>query len=165
MHVTNMHYDHNHEKMADLVGLIPNQRRGAIKDSKEFLQHVANVKADTKLLQYEISRRNENKFKVKRKDIYDFDAKNKESTGINDREELGNKLRKIDGATVKLIINDQQQLQGIFFQVGRMRNYFDVYADICLCNAIYYLNDRYMALVILLMWMETAKAKLLAYSI
>lgn len=148
--VTTMDAIHNHDRDEELFRRMPNQRHGAIKEAHQFLERVANVKPDAKLLQFEVSKNNPSMYPVKRKDIYNFNAKNKQSVGINDLDKVVNELRKIDGATVKIVHNDAMQLQGIFFQDSRMKKYFSVYPEILMFDATYNLNDRQMALVILL---------------
>lgn len=142
--------EHNHAYNDDLFGSLPNQRREALAVSNQFLHRVANVKADKKLLQFEVSKNNAAKYKVKRRDIYNFNAKNTRFVGVNDLEKVVNELCSIDGATVKILHNVQNELQGIFFQDSRMEKYFDVYPEILMFDATYSLNDRHMPLVILL---------------
>lgn len=109
-----------------------------------------------------MSKSNTEKYQVKRKDIYNFNAKNKQSTGINDLEKVVNELRKVDGAAVKIVHNNQKELQGIFFQDQRMKKYFDVYPEILMFDATYSLNDRHMALVILLIMDGNGESQIVA---
>lgn len=109
--------NHNHERADDLYRRMPKQRNLAIQDSRQFLQRVANVKADTKLLQFEVSKSNTEKYQVKRKDINNFNAKNKQAVGITD-------LEKVDGAAVKIVIlltmdgNGESQIVALFIVIS-----------------------------------------------
>lgn len=148
--ITMLHETHNHECNNDLFRRMPNQRKTANLESKQFLERVANVKPDAKLLQFEVSKTSQENYQVKRKDIHNFNKKAKEFVGINDLDQIVYELGRIDGASVKVMHNPLMELQGIFFQDGRMKKYFKVYPEILMFDATYNLNDRHLALVLLL---------------
>lgn len=54
------------------------------------------------------------------------------------------------GAAVKVVHNEQNELEGIFFQDSRMKKYFDSFPDLVMFDGTYSLNERRMPLIIIL---------------
>lgn len=87
---------------------------------------------------------------MKRKDLYNFNAKNKPFTGSNDLEKLVHELESVGVAAVKIVHNSANELEGVYFQDERMQKYFDTYPEILMFDGTYSLNDRRMPLLILM---------------
>lgn len=142
--------NHNHELNEKLYHAMPKQRRKVLANAKPFLDRVMNTKPDYKLLQHDLSIEGEGTGIVKRRDLYNYNAKIKDSFGTTEMEQIVNELLSIDGACVKVVHDDNKALQGIFFQDGRMQSIFKAFPEIMLFDATYRLNNRRMSLVILL---------------
>lgn len=61
-----------------------------------------------------------------------------------------NEMRSIQGSTVKIIMNEENGLEGILFQDGKMKKFFANYPDLLMFDGTYKLNDRRMPLIVLL---------------
>lgn len=59
-------------------------------------------------------------------------------------------MGKIPNARVKVVINDSNELTGIYFQDERMAKLFDKYPEVLLIDATYKLNNRGVPLFVLL---------------
>lgn len=140
---------HNHELKANLYRAMPKQRRKVIEDARPLLDRVLNTKPDYKLLQFDLSSSNDGGV-VKRKDLYNYNTKIKNSFGGTEMEQIVNELLSLDGACVKVVHDAENAVQGIFFQDARMQNVFNAYPEILLFDGTYSLNNRRMPLVILL---------------
>lgn len=107
--------NHNHDLTEKLYRAMPKQRRKVLSNAKPFLDRVMNIKPDYKLLQYDLSMESDGKGVVKRRDLYNYNAKIKNSFGATEMEQIVNELLSIDGACVKIVHDDDNALQGIFF--------------------------------------------------
>lgn len=68
----------------------------------------------------------------------------------NDLVKFVHEMCQIENATVKVIKNDVHELDCVFFQDQRMKQYFDSYPDLVMFDGTYKLNDRRMPLVVML---------------
>lgn len=141
---------HNHDLSEKLYRAMPNQRRKVLEGAKPFLDRVMSTKPDYKLLQFDLSNESGGKGVVKRRDLYNYNAKIKNSLGKTEMEEIVNELLSLDGACVKVVHDTGKALQGIFFQDGRMQSIFKAFPEILLFDGTYRLNNRRMPLVTLL---------------
>lgn len=64
----------------------------------------------------------------------------------SDLQELVDQMQAIDGAVYEIFTDENNELQGIFFQDERMKAVFDHFPDVLLFDATYKLNDRRMPL-------------------
>lgn len=148
--VISLDEEHNHVQNSVLYKALPKQRSELIQNANELLVRVTKTKPNYILLQKEISSGSEKTGVVKRKDLYNFNAKNNAIVGDDDWEKLCHELQRVDSATVKIFHDRENQLEGLYFQDEKMKRFFDSYPEVLMFDATYSLNDRRMPLVILL---------------
>lgn len=139
---------HTHAISGELFKVLPKQRRNTIDAVTPLLQHIINVQPNFQLVQNEVS--SASGF-VKRSDLYNYRAKNKNiETGLNDLQSIVKEMKSIKGAVVKVLHNEQQELEAIYIQDCRMKTFFENYPDLLMFDGTYKLNDRRMPLIVLL---------------
>lgn len=126
---------------------MPKQRRQTITEHADYLKKVVDVRPSTQLIQSQISSA---EGVVKRRDIYNFRAKQQNLGGGEFELDLILKeMQRVQGTTVK-IFHENDELQAIYFQDARMKSYYANYPDLIMFDGTYSLNDRLMVLIILL---------------
>lgn len=154
LRITHLNETHeNHQRDEDLFETMPKQRRMSIEANQPFLKQVVQVKPNFQMLQSNLS---SGKRKVKKSDLYNYKIKIQTEKGLvanvdeNDFDKMVKEMLSVNGAAVKVCRNEQNELEGILFQDGRMKKIFDTFPDLLMFDATYSLNDRRMPLVILL---------------
>lgn len=146
--ITSFCKTHNHKRSKNVFAMLPKQRHAAIIEASSYLKHVVNIKPNIQMLQNEVC--NSSKNAVKRQDIYNFKNKHQPTiVGENDLEKMANEMRSVEEATVKVIHNDKNELEAIYFQDLRMKEYFANFPDLLMFDGTYKLNDARMPLIIL----------------
>lgn len=142
--------EHNHPRNLELFNHMTKQRKTAIANKNEHLQKVLAVKSNLRAVQNQVNVKGENEGVILLKDLHNFKSKTKGSIHQNDLVQLVEEMSKIENATVKIIHDEQKQLDCIFFQDSRMKNVFEIYPDLLMIDGTYKLNDRRMPLVVML---------------
>lgn len=148
--ILSLNENHNHKRSKNMYKSMPKQRLDVIKNAEEYLQQVVNISPNFQLLQNQLS---SEQGVVKRRDIYNFKNKQREESaaiGQNDLEKIVHEMTGIEGASVRVFHNDENNVEAILFQDKRMKAYFDNYADLLMFDGTYSLNDRRMPLIVLL---------------
>lgn len=148
LRITGFQPEHNHERTEQLFRQMPKQRKAAINAKSEHIQNVLAVKANMRAVQKQVN--DPNTGAILLKDLHNFKAQMKKNHHQNDLVNLVHEMCQIEDATVKVIKNDQQELDCIFFQDQRMKEYFNSYPDLLMFDGTYKLNDRRMPLVVML---------------
>lgn len=131
---------------------MPKQRRKTIDAHSAYLEKVVEIRPRIQLLQSQIS---SDKGVVTRKDIHNFKARHeREQTqdmiGLTEIEKIVKEMQNVAGSTIEIFYDENNELDGLLFQDGRMKTYFHHYPDLLMFDATYSLNDRRMPLVIIL---------------
>lgn len=71
-------------------------------------------------------------------------------TDKDELEALVAEMESIPGASVKLSINEENELNEVYFQDERMKKMFNLFSEVVLFDATYKLNNRRMPLFVLL---------------
>lgn len=151
LEITNLENVHNHERSAELFKHMPKPRSAAVREKTEYINSSLDVRGNFRLLQSRINEENETSGIVTLRDLYNQKAKlHEEKTHDNDLVRLVEEMMKIPDSIVKIIINDQNELDMVYFQDYRMKFFFEMYPDFIMFDGTYKLNDRRMPLVILL---------------
>lgn len=149
--IKKMNENHSHVCSQNLFKSLPNQRRDLIRSCESYLNKVIDVRPNIQMIQAQISSENS---VVKRKDLYNHRAKqnnqNVDPIESNDLEQMIREMCSVQGASVKVYHNDQNELEAIYFQDERMKTYFDRFPEMLSFDGTYCLIDRRMPLVILL---------------
>lgn len=72
------------------------------------------------------------------------------NTEGNELASMLKQMEKIPGAKIKVSVDENNQLIGIFFQDERMARIFEKYPEVVIFDATYRLNNRRMPLFIML---------------
>lgn len=65
-----------------------------------------------------------------------------------DLDKLLIEMQKIPDATIKIAVDHDDNLVGIYFQDGRMKKFYEMYPEVILIDATYKLNNRRMPLFV-----------------
>lgn len=89
---------------------------------------------------------------VCRKQIHNLQTaiNKKNSTGEGDLMDLLSMMQKVEGATIKVAYDEDNELIGIYYQDARMAALFDKFPEVIIYDATYRLNDRRMPLFVML---------------
>lgn len=152
LQILKLNENHAHLRSENLFKSMPKQRRHTIESLAEYLKKVVDVRPSIQLLQQQISTKTD---VVKRKDIYNFRAKQTRlqhnvTIDLSDLEKVVAEMQTVQGSAVKILHNDNNELDGLMFQDNRMKTYFAQYPDLIMFDATYSLNDRRMPLIIFL---------------
>lgn len=143
--------EHNHPHTEAQFKGLPKQRRKTIDEASPYLKQVMNVQPNYMLLQNEVRKNSSTQGIIKRGDLRNFKAKHQSATaGITDLEQLVGELTKTAGAAVKVLHNQLNELEAVYFQDGKMKENFENYPDVVMFDGTYKLNDRRMPLIIVL---------------
>lgn len=149
LEVVSMNNNHNHKVDKELFLHMPKQRKMAIESNKLHLESVLSVKPNMRSVQKQVNAPNDVGV-VLLKDLRNFKATLKGNTHQNDLVQLIEEMVKIENATVKVMHNDDMEIDCIFFQDQRMKLFFDQYPELLMCDGTYKLNDRRMPLIVML---------------
>lgn len=150
LRIRNISGNHNHERNDTIFKSLPKRRRLTIKEAAPYLKHVMNVKPNMQLVQADITNTSANHGVVKRADLYNFKYKNQHWIGDSDLEKMFNEMKNINGATIKAFHNSSNELQAVYFQDQRMKEFFDAFPELLMFDGTFSLNDRRMPLIVLL---------------
>lgn len=139
---------HNQERSVELFKHMTKQRRKAIEKNKKELVDLLSVKSSKKVVQKRVNEQAEGV--VTLKDLHNLHQKSRENVHNNDLVALVEEMIKIENAAVKVIKNDQDELECILFQDERMKHFFNLFPDLIMFDGTYCLNDRRMPLVVIL---------------
>lgn len=149
LEVASMSDNHNHKVDKELFLHMPKQRKMAIESNKSHLESLMSVKPNMRSVQKQVNAPNDIGVVLLR-DLRNFKAKMKEDTHQNDLVQLIEEMVKIENATVKVMHNDDMEIDCIFFQDQRMKLFFDQYPELLMFDGTYKLNDRRMPLIVML---------------
>lgn len=122
-----------------------------------------NVKGNGKLIQTQMNT-SSNKVVLLR-DIHNQKKRAHPADNANADDDLlqfMDEVKKIRDACVELYTDDQNELQGIFFQDDRMKQYFRAYPDLLLIDATYGVNNRRMPLFLLVVMDGNGESQIVA---
>ncbi|XP_055308157.1 uncharacterized protein LOC129572236 [Sitodiplosis mosellana] len=149
----NVHTNHTPSEAAYYS--LPRQRNESIKQASALVKISEKVHGNTRLTQHAINS-NENRVggKVLAKDIQNERVRIRQNEDadtekVDDLTALIQEMQKIDGATVK-VITENQQVEGIYFQDSTMKDTFEAYPEIIFVDATYNVNDRNMPLQVVM---------------
>lgn len=135
-----IHEEHTHELSRAAYMALPRQRRRSIDVNNAFVHGVLGVKPNMRLVQNELNESKNVVGEVTLKDLYNRKAKLNKTENMNpienvtDLEALICEMKKIPGATVKVIENDNN-VEGIFFQDENMKKQFEMFPEVLMVDA------------------------------
>lgn len=141
---------HNHPLSSDLFSHMPKQRKQMIKDNKEQLESFFATKSNVASIQTKLC--SEQGRVITRRDLYNAKVKWKEKKSQHENElvQLVEQMAAIENSTTKLIVNNNDEVEFIFFQDEKMKQNFAAFPDLILFDGTYNLNNRKMPLVVIM---------------
>lgn len=137
--------DHNHSPNKNEFNALPRQRKLNESD-KEEVSHLMKLKCNKKLLQSYIQ--NKTGKLVQLRDLTNLKAS--VTCGQNDIVSVVNMLKTQDGATVEVLVNEDNVMLGLFFQDAQMKQCYQAYPELMLLDATYKLINLRMPLYVLM---------------
>ena len=138
---------HNHELAKELYERLPRQRAVSEEDKIE-MENAIKLKANSKLLRQKIEQSTGKK--VTLKDIANMKQKTRQDFNRNDLDSVINYLRQQKGSTAEVIINQENNFEGLFFQDEYMRQMYSKFPELLLVDATYKLLELRMPVYLLL---------------
>lgn len=138
---------HNHELAKELYERLPRQRAVSEEDKIE-MENAIKLKANSKLLRQKIEQSTSKK--VTLKEIANMKQKTRQDFNRNDLDSVINFLRQQKGSTAEVIINQENNFEGLFFQDEYMRQMYSKFPELLLVDATYKLLELRMPVYLLL---------------
>jgi zinc finger SWIM domain-containing protein 3 len=143
--ITNMHLEHNHPLDEENFRTLPKQRKLDVNDRK-IVEDMVSLRCNHKLVQGYIAAKTGKC--VVLKDISNI-KQTSENIAKNDLKIVVEKLGMNKNSTVTVVVNDENELIGIYYQDGNMKHFYSSYPEVILCVATYKLNNLRMPLYII----------------
>ncbi|XP_038062975.1 uncharacterized protein LOC119733644 [Patiria miniata] len=124
---------------------MPKQRK-LTTDEANGTATMLTMKANKKLLQNHIM--TSSMKPVRLKDLHNLASS--VQSGSSNFKELLQEMRKVKGASIELLTDNSDTVQGIYFQTGEMKKTFAAYPELLLIDATYKLNNLRMPLYVLM---------------
>lgn len=152
LEVTNIVSDHNHTRSKDLFVHMNKQRRDLIQKNEQHLENYFATKSNYAAIQSKLSKENTDGEIVTRRDLYNAKSKFEkiQRSHENDLVNLVQQLAKYNGTVTKIVTNENNEVDLIFFQDSRMKQYFASFPDLIMFDGTYNVNDRRMPLVVIM---------------
>ena len=138
---------HNHELAKELYERLPRQRAVSEEDKIE-MENAIKLKANSKLLRQKIEQSTSEK--VTLKDIANMKHETRQDFNRNDLDSVISYLRQQKGSTTEVIINQENNFEGLFFQDEYMRQMYSKFPELLLVDATYQLLELRMPVYLLL---------------
>lgn len=151
--ITDRHLNHVPSKEA--YDSYPAVRQRSLNAASQFVNSALNVKSNIRLVQSVVNRDpNRTGGKVIMKDLYNQRAKLKKqensADGVDDLTALIEEMEKIENSTVKVITDNDSNVEGIYFQDENMKKVYSAYPEIIFSDATHNVNDRNMPLEVIM---------------
>ena len=138
LEVTHITEGHNHQLSKELYDHLPRQR-ALSEECKLGVLDAIKLKANTKLLQQNVLQTTGKR--VTLKDIANLKQKCRKEFNKNDLDDVIGLLKRNKGATVELLIDDENNFKGLFYQDSYMKNIYSKFPELLLVDATYKLLD------------------------
>lgn len=141
---------HNHRRNKDLFNHMTKQRVQAINENRDKLETHFTTKSNVAALQTKLCA-DSGKI-LTRRDIYNAKVKWQKSRHNHENElvQIVESMCEIENTTTKIIANERDEVEFIFFQDSRMKKMFDSFPDVLFFDGTYNLNDRKMPVVVVM---------------
>jgi zinc finger SWIM domain-containing protein 3 len=140
-----MHLEHNHPLDEENFRTLPKQRKLDVNDRK-IIEDMVSLRCNHKLVQGYIAAKTGKC--VVLKDISNI-KQTSENIAKNDLKIVVEKLGMNKNSTVTVVVNDENELIGIYYQDGNMKHFYSSYPEVILCDATYKLNNLRMPLYVI----------------
>ena len=138
LEVTCITEGHNHQLSKELYNHLPRQT-ALSEECKNGVLNAIKPKANTKLLQQNVLQTTGKR--VTLKDIANLKQKCRKDFNKNYLDNVIGLLKRNKGATVELLIDDENNFKGLFYQDNYMKNIYSKFPELLLVDATYKLLD------------------------
>lgn len=131
---------HNHETSAELFNHMVKQRNEALENQREHIQNVLVTKPNLRAVQKQVNTTGCGIITLK--DLHNFKAKLKQggTHTPNDLVQLIEEMIQIENVSVKVIANEQGELDLVSFQDERMKFFFDAFPELLIFDGTHALS-------------------------
>lgn len=147
LQVNRIQESHNHELTKELYEHLPRQRTLSVEEKKE-IEKAIKLKVNSKLLQQQIQQSTGKK--VTLKDISNMKQRARKDINKNDLDSVIGYLQQQQGSIAELIIDEENNFKGIFYQDEYMKNMYRKFPELILVDATYKLLDLRMPVYLVL---------------
>lgn len=140
--------EHNHILKKDIYERLPRQRATRSKVVAKDIEAAIKLKANPKLLKQKIE--NATGRKVTLKDISNIKQTSKKNLQKNDLEDVIDYLKNQPGARTEVVVDEENNFKGLFYQDAFMQNMYAHFPEIILVDATYNLLELRMPVYLLL---------------
>lgn len=142
LEVRSVNLEHNHPVAPQLFQQLPQQRR-LPPDLKTKARHLLKLRANKMLVREQMQR--ESGHAVLLKDLSNISAEGKRADPRNNLPEVVRILQEKHKAAVRLLTDENNELQALYFQDEHMKASFEAYPELIFVDATYKLLDTRMA--------------------
>ncbi|KAH9369583.1 hypothetical protein HPB48_011523 [Haemaphysalis longicornis] len=142
LEVRSVNLEHNHPVAPQLFQQLPQQRR-LPPDLKAKARHLLKLRANKMLVREQIQK--ESGHAVSLKDLSNISAEGKHAEPRNNLPEVVRILQEKHKAAVRLLTDEDNELQALYFQDEHMKASFEAYLELIFVDATYKLLDTRMA--------------------
>ena len=139
---------HNHALQKQIYERLPRQRAARSKEVTNDIVDAIKLQANPKLLQQKIETATGKK--VTLKDISNIKQNSKKNIQKNDLEDVIGYLKKQAGCCTDVVVDEENNFKGLFYQDAHMQNIYTHFPEILLVDATYKLLDLRMPVYLLM---------------
>lgn len=139
---------HNHLLQQQIYEHLPRQRAARNKHVTKEIEDAIKLQANPKLLKQKIETATGKK--VTLKDISNIKQNSKKNVQTNDIENVMDYLREQPGSGTDVVVDEDNNFKGIFYQDAHMQNIYSHFPEILLVDATYKLLDLRMPVYLLM---------------
>ncbi|KAG1679016.1 Protein FAR-RED IMPAIRED RESPONSE 1 [Nymphon striatum] len=145
LQITEISGDHNHVINKALYDSLPTVRKLDVTDRK-MAEEMLALKANKKVLQKYLIQKT--KKPILLRDLHNIAATVKK--GGQDFNNFLMEMKKEEGATVEVVVDEDNVVHGVFYQDVEMKKMFEAFPELVLIDATYKLNDLQITLYLIL---------------
>lgn len=152
LEVNDIKDEHNHPRSKELFVHERKQRSNLMEKHEGELNSYFATKSNYAAIQAKLSSDDPDGNIVTRRDLYNAKAKFNRSERKHDDDlvELVEQLSQFDEAVTKIVTNEENEVDLIYFQDARMKQCFDAFPDLLMFDGTYNVNDRRMPLIVVM---------------
>ena len=148
LEVTSVDLVHNHVCSGELYEHQPCQRAAEVPHTMHQMREALQLQANSKLPKKKIEVTTGKKLTLK--DISNVKQKTKKETNNNRLEDVVEYLRKQPGSITEVVIDNDDNFKGIFFQDSHMQGIYEKFPEVLLVDATYKLLDLRLPVFLLM---------------
>lgn len=148
--------NHNHDRSEKVLKSLPRQRKLNDEEKKQ-VSDMMNIKANVKLVQTQLNASGDKIVLLK-------DIRNAKMP-LSSENDMCQFVEEVKNGCAEIFCNENNELEGIFFQDDRMKAYFAAYPELLLVDATYGLNNRRMPVFLLVIMDGNGESQIVGFFI